>query len=493
MLCRPTWTTVSWAALAAVWCLAACRGGEAPQVAPANVVLISIDTLRADRLNSYGYQRRSISPSIDALARDGILFENHITTSPWTTPAHLSLLTSLHPSSHGVTTSFRELQTGIRRNRIFVRLADATLTLAEALGGHGYATAAFTAGITLDPKIGFDQGFAVYDTSMNKMSRAGIETMEGWLDRLPSRKPFFLFWHTFEVHAPYLQTSFLGDALPAAKARGVEAALKERARQKEQNLVPGYAVHKILKEQGVFTREVCDALYMGGVASTDRWVGQFMEALKQRGLYDRTLVVFTSDHGEELGQRSLDQIYDGHGHTLYEELVRVPLIVKLPGQLRAGERSTSVTSAVDVMPTILDVLSLTPQPDRLQGHSLRPLWEGRRESRLAFSEALGEGFEKKALREGRYKYILSIGSESVARLGRQHVPADAARELYDLEQDPEERRNLLVSPRQAEVAALAARLDAALRAHLAAPKGHAEEVELDPETIEKLKGLGYIR
>jgi arylsulfatase A-like enzyme len=156
----------------------------------------------------------------------------------------------------------------------------------------------------------------------------------------------------------------------------------------------------------------------------------------------------------------------------------------------------AVTSAVDVMPTILDLARCPPALDEMQGRPLRPLWEHpeRRAPRVVFAEALGVPAEMKAMRDERYKYILSISPDVVARFGRSRLPErPAAVELYDLETDPEERVNLLEASRSGPHAALGARLDAGLRAHLAGAKGKAENVELDADAIEKLKALGYIQ
>ena len=143
---------------------------------PPNVVLISVDTLRADFLNAYGFDEHRVSPAIDRLAADGILFEQHIAASPWTTPSHMSLFTSLAPTSHGVNESFSSLRSGLRRGT-HKKLADARTTLAEVLQRAGYATAAFTGGITLIPQIGFDQGFDRFETSMYKLDDANVQVM----------------------------------------------------------------------------------------------------------------------------------------------------------------------------------------------------------------------------------------------------------------------------------------------------------------------------
>jgi arylsulfatase A-like enzyme len=475
-------------------CLAGCRPGTRPPSAPPTaVVLISIDTLRADRLNAYGYTARTVSPAIDALARDGILFENHVAAAPWTTPSHLSLLTSLYPSAHGVTGSFRDESKQLAENRDFEKLSESTVTLAEALSARGFAAGAFTGGVTLDPKIGFGQGFSLYDTSMYKLSNENMGAMSAWV-RARGRGRFFLFWHNFEVHAPYLETHFLPEVLPPVKVRKV----REMLGPLEARVLKGRAIGKgtadSLDAMGLLTQPVCEALYVGGILSVDRWVGRLVDQLREQGIYDRALIVLTSDHGEEIGDRGPDRVYDQHGHTLYEELLHVPLIVKLPGQERAGTRVSEVTRAVDVMPTILDLLGYSADVPAMQGTSLRPAWEGSDPVRIAYAESLGIPAEAKALRTDRYKYIVWIGALDVAEHGRRYVPPEpASRALFDLKEDPGERLNLLESPRRTELSVLAEMLDERLRRHVSSQRGQAEKVQLDQETVDKLKALGYVQ
>ena len=370
-------------------CLAGCspRGSSPP---PPNVVLISVDTLRADRLNAYGYGARPTSPHMDALAADGLLFEVHVAASPWTTPSHLSLLTGLTPTRHGVVGSYGALMQGLAGDGRTERLAEATSTLAEILAAHGWATGAFTGGVTLDPRIGFDQGFEDYDTSMVKLDRGKVERVLEWID--DRRGPFFLFWHTFEAHAPYLDGRFLPEVLPEDRARKVAERLAEIAGKPGWKPV-GKGI-RTLQRHRAFRQDVVEALYDGGVAAFDFWLGEIVDGLRQRGLYDRTLIVLTSDHGEQLGEAGRPTtawgktFYNVHGHTVYEEMIRVPLIVKLPGQEHRGQRITGTTASIDVMSTILDVLGLAV-PAEAQGQTLRPLWEGGEwTGREALSEAL---------------------------------------------------------------------------------------------------------
>ena len=183
-----------------------------------SVLLISVDTLRADRLNCYGFKRHITSPNIDSLARDGILFENCITASPWTIPAHMSMLTSLHPSTHGMTIPFHELFKDLYHiSYDLSKLPESRTTLAEVLKTNGFTTAAFTGGGTLEPVIGFGQGFDLYDTSMVKLGDHNMSAMYDWIKQNWNRQ-FFLFWHHFEVHAPYLHGDFLSGVLPKESA-----------------------------------------------------------------------------------------------------------------------------------------------------------------------------------------------------------------------------------------------------------------------------------
>ncbi len=471
---------------------------------PRHVILISVDTLRADRLNVYGYEARRVSPAMDGLAKDGILFENHVAAAPWTTPSHLSLLTGLDPSAHGVTRPFAAVAGALRSGDGFQRLSDEHVTLAEVFSKRGYATAAFTGGLTMDGRLGFDRGFGLYDTSMTKVNQKKFAGMTGWI-KSHRDVPFFLFWHTFEVHAPYLHGDFLPDVLPNASARKVRRALARlgaaRSSESADIEVRGTTEEeKLLIKHRVMSREVCEALYDGGVLSMDTWIGRLVDELQELGLYDRTLIVVTSDHGEQLGETAGSggsplrdgHFYNRHGRTLTEEMVRIPLIVKLPGGRQGGARVNAVSRTIDVMPTILAELSL-PIPEPVQGGSLRSLWERPgQEEREAYSESLAIENEAKSIRMGRYKYIVSIDPTHVETRGRTSIPArPSLTELYDLESDPGETENLLARRRLPTVS-LVAGLDDLLRRHASQPAGQAQPTRLDTETLEGIKALGYV-
>jgi arylsulfatase A-like enzyme len=472
-----------------------CPGCDRSRSREISVLLISVDTLRADRLNCYGYAGRELSPNIDALARDGILFENHVSASPWTTPAHMSLMTGLQPSTHGVIGSFEELVLNMERGGKFQRLPEARLTLAEALAAEGYATAAFTGGVTLDPRIGFDQGFEHYSSDMYKLDRRNMTALETWIDR-HGGDPFFLFWHTFEVHAPYLSTEFLS---------GEFAALKEELREIAPDLATIESTQTHLSHQqtltGLLARhdayrpDVCEALYCGGVLSFDQRLGELLEDLRTRGLYDRMLIVLTSDHGDEFADHLPDAFYDSHGHTAYEEIIRSPLIVKLPRQDFAGTRVSAVTRTIDIMPTILELTGGGGPAGEVQGESLSPLWlaPGQALPRTAYSEAGARAYEVKSIRDGRYKYVVWMTPETVRANGRNYIPPiPTLRQLFDLQADPLERRNLLDLRGARAWTDLAASFERRLRAYVDEAEGEADEVELGAEAVRRLKALGYV-
>jgi arylsulfatase A-like enzyme len=464
---------------------------------PIGILLISVDTLRADRLNCYGYARRRTSPAIDALARDGVLFENHIATSPWTLPSHISLLTSECATRHGVVVSLSDVMAAQQGTRPFPRLSDDQWTLAEALAGAGYENAAFTGGGALDPQLGLDQGFPLYDTSMFKLSPQRMAPLYAWIKEHGPRR-FFLFWHNYEVHAPYVGTDFLAEEAPRDSAAILKKRLDRRAAllRMDRSAFSNQDIKRMLASFDAYSNDVCSALYDGGIHSFDRYLEQLISFLRANHLYDRTLIVLTSDHGEEFDERG-NGFYNKHGHTLYEELLRVPLIIKLPRQAHAGERVKAVTSALDVMPTLLELTGTKARPNTMEGVSLRPMWESRgtQTGRLVISEALAFGPEQKSIRSDREKLIVAIDPAVTTAQGRQAFPeALTRRQLFDLANDPGERNDLLgAGLPNGSPARRAALLETELRRALAGGKTRRpESTTLDAEAQERLRALGYV-
>ena len=293
-----------------------------------NVILISLDTLRADHLNCYGYTARETSPNIDEFARDGTRFATVISSSPWTTPSHMSILTSLYPSYHGVNGPF-----GNTMRRLNMKVP----TIAERLRAAGYVTAAFTGRGSISARYGFSKGFdRYYETERiraNDLDRI-YEKTSAWLEA-NSQFKFFLFFHTYEVHRPNTHDVFEeAQTSPSRKVRDV-------------------------------------AGYDSDLRYTDAYIDRLMEKLKSLGIYDESIIILLSDHGENLHDRMVEIQPIGHGYHVYDELLKVPLIFVMPGEVLGGQVVERQVSLVDVMPTILDLLSIE-NPDFMQGESLAP-------------------------------------------------------------------------------------------------------------------------
>ena len=429
-----------------------------------NVILISIDTLRADRLGCYGYERPT-SPHLDRFARrEAVLFEQAINTGGGTLPVHMSMLTSLPPTVHDVLPDNGNT------------LAPERITLAEQLREVGYTTLAFTgAGFTV-AKFGFDQGFDLYDDAGGDFLKILPKTY-AWLEQNRS-EPFFLFLHTYDVHSdwkelPYdapggfnglFTQDYSGDfdgCLFGECASELLALLNRKFQQRE------------LTSEKLFTAEDLEfiqGLYDGGIAYVDQELGQLFRKLRGLGLYDESLIIVTSDHGEEFLEHGLFL-----HHQNYEEVARVPFLMKLPKSDNGGTRVPGLVSTLEVMPTVLDVVGVAPNPE-VQGRSVLRLLEGGRAGRRWVYMA--GGLEK--LRTSRWSVLFDSSQTPV--------------QLFDLEQDPGENQNLLgqypdtatdLSLRYREVR----RAQLAFRQTLEGTKGKAE---LSAEEIEDLRSLGYL-
>ena len=399
-----------------------------------NVVLITLDTLRADHLGAYG-NTNVPTPNLDQLAREGVVFEQAMTVAPLTLPAHSSIMTGQFPPRHGV-----------RDNGGFF-LGPEQVTMAEVLSAQGFASGATVGAFVLDSKWGLDQGFATYQDdfdlakfktmSLSGIRRPGNEVVDmalKWMDGVAGQR-FFSWLHFYDPHAPYRAPEPYGS-------------------------------------------QYQDHPYWGAVAFTDVQVGRVLTYLKDRGLADRTIVIVSGDHGESLGEHGEDT----HGFFVYESSMHVPMIIHAPFSNTAGRRVTQPVRTVDILPTLLDLLQVTA-PDSLAGISLAPLMAGAREIPNVPMEGYGEAMyplhhygwsELTATRSDRYKLI------------------DAPRpELYDLERDPKEQTNIFEERRSvgdAMLRNLRDRKRAMAETAPAAPKN----AEVDPETRARLAALGYV-
>ncbi len=472
---RTVWTAP---AVAAVNRAGPGSGGERPDGLP--VVVLLLDTLRWDALSCYGSSDIR-TPHLDRFCREAVQFEVARAQASWTKPSIATLLTSTHPRRHGA------------RGRAD-RIKQSVPSLAGLFRRAGYRTGAVVANGNLSPAFGFARGFDHYrylrpdfvlgaggralglgsyriasaawqraargrrDHRYFKRDAAEVNTaVLEWLQGLnsDSRGAFFLFVNYVDPHDPYFSHPYDGRALGAVDGKSPSPQVREEMAE----------------------------LYGGEVAFLDHHLGRFFAHLRRLGLYDRSLIVVTSDHGEEF----LDHGGWWHGLTLYEEQVRVPLLVRLPGETSNG-RATAAAGLIDVAPGLLELAGLGELiPEAMSGQSLARLLGdegvGNSEPQRSFhADELLDGNELTSLIEGRWKYVRANSANP------RGLPREA---LYDVAEDPGEKVNL-VRQRPELAAALAARLDRLLQA---GGQGRTESspVELDAETTEHLRALGYLR
>jgi arylsulfatase A-like enzyme len=436
------------------------RGAMRGDKARPNVIIISIDTLRADRLSLYGYARPT-SPRLEELAASAVVFDRFYQNGGGTLESHLTMMTSLRPAAHGVTSENRR------------RLEAERITLADTLKGAGYATAGFADDGWMAGEYGFSQGFEVYDDRGGGFEQI-LPRARTWVEAHAGR-PFFLFVHTYDVHSAF-------DQLPYDCPGEYTNRYTDRREAAFSGCRDGRCASSLLlwlNEQlaggaapaDVFSPGELDyvsALYDGCVNYADDQVAGFLDLLRRRGLFDDSLIIITSDHGEEF----LDHGMVVHAQSGYEEFARVPLVIKLPAQEHGGLRVNNLASMIDVMPTVLDHLHI-PAPAHAQGSSLLALM---RTGRPAYDHVHLED----AVVTARWKYI-----------GGRHL-------LFDLTNDPRERVNLA-----AALPNVVARLSTQLRltteadgreysrfARLISP---APPVLIPEQRQERLRSLGYLR
>jgi len=396
------------------------RGGPA---AGTPVILISIDTLRSDHLPAYGYDKVS-TPHLDVFRKDAILYEHAYSHCPLTLPSHASMLTGRLPADHAL------------RDNIGFTLAPDVPTLGELLKKQGYATGAAVSAFVLRKESGIDRGFDEYDDQVEpigtslviaRVQRGGAETTRvarAWLDRNANR-PFFYFLHLYDPHTPYLPPE------------------------------PYKSLYK-------------DRPYDGEIAYTDQVIGDFLDDLKSRDLYDKSLIVIVSDHGEGLNDHGEEE----HGIFLYREAIQVPLMVKLPRGRHAGANVAAPAALVDLFPTILE-------------QTATPLPSGKSEA-VSLLSLLGGNAPQRAIYSETYYPKLHFGWSDLHSLidTTNHFIRAPIPELYDVSRDPAEKKNIIQDSRRAYVAMRTA-IEPYVRA-AAAP------APIDPDEAAKLAALGYI-
>jgi len=422
-----------------------------------NIILISIDSLRADHLGSWGYERDT-SPAIDALAADGVLFENAAAQAPWTLPSHASLLTGLYGRTHQAVLPKR-------------RLAADAVTLASVLKAAGYRTHAIVSGPFMHRRFGLDRGFDAYDDELAQGSHRASHRLVNspdvharavrMIETLP--RPFFLFLHYWDVHYDYVppppydtrfDPDYAGDISP-------HAFMFNNA------IRPGMDARDL---------EHIVALYDGEIAWVDEYIGRLIGELKRRGLYEDSVVVVTADHGDEFFEHG----QKGHQHALYEESLHVPLVMRFPGQ-PAGVRVPRRVQLIDVMPTLLEMLGVDGAAT--QGRSLWPLVRG---EEWAGGPVFSETMKARKSRRERKKcaaWCVYDETRKLIRFENDRYPP----EVYDLMADPGEQRNMFDAARDADLVALLEKW------FVETPEQVGTQHEgLDPDMLRTLQSLGYV-
>jgi arylsulfatase A-like enzyme/Flp pilus assembly protein TadD len=421
--------------LAPVLVLLGLTGGLVASCGPArppirNVLLISIDTLRADHVSSYGFPRPT-TPNIDAVAREGVVFRNAYSPVPATLPAHSSMLTGTLPPWHGV------------RDNLHARLPDSSLTLAEILRPRGFATAAVVSSFVLDRRFNLSQGFDRYDDRFEAVhkihdlsERKGDETARHateWLSAHGSQ-PFFLFVHFYDPHDPY-------------------------------------------EPPEPFASQWADDKYSGEIAFADHCAGQVLDKLKQLQLDDSTLVVITGDHGEMLGEHG----ELNHGFFVYESALKVPLVFRVP-RAKTARQVDQAVSLIDIVPTVAALVG-APALKEAQGRDLSPLFAGGGGG----AGTGGRPLYAETVTPTRYYGTTSL--LGVIMDGWKYIET-ARPELYDLRRDPAEATNL-VGTEPARADRLGKELKAILVA-ARQTAGPAQAAGLDEDARRRLESLGYL-
>ena len=383
-----------------------------------NLILISVDTLRADHLSAYGYEKRT-SPFLDEAKKEAILFSSMVSTASVTPDAHMSLFTSLMPSVHGVKVKddHLDLPTVVRtlwREYLPTGLDERFTTLAEFLTQQGYATAAVTGGGYLDPSFGFGQGFERYVTISTLYETGPLyEEATSAVEYLNESRPFFLFLHTYIPHDPYVTMSEGVDFLrqynvtPVVRDNLRETAGDDRVCIPFRDLF--WQQFNLSKREDV---EKLVAFYDSKIYAGDRFLEKLFTDLRSRGLMENSLIVLLSDHGEEF----LEHGGTLHGGTLYREVLHVPLVIWSPS--KTEKLIPQPFSLLDVMPTLIESLGFEVPP-HLQGHSLFG-WRKR-------AAIPSEVWDKSSLMENGWKYVYR---------------EDGHEEAYNLQEDPWEQENV---------------------------------------------------
>jgi len=458
----------AWLAVAVCAGAAGCRRPSAPPALPPSLVLVTVDTLRADHLGLYGYGRDT-SPRLDAFAREARVFTRCYSQSATTGASHATIFTSLPPTRHGVFAN---------RHRFPVQLP----SLMSALRARGYDTAGFVSSVTLNRKTGLDRAFDHFDDAVTtrevtrraRGERPAADTLAAAADYLAGRsraRPSFVWIHLIDPHGPYQApedpdryVADRGPAAPLLRIGGADWVFGE---------IPAYQALEGRRDPAFYV-----ARYDAEIHYADAHLGAFFDRLRALGLLDRSVVALTADHGETLDDPGHKR-YFAHGAITYEEVVRVPLVVREPGggtRLRAVAADRPV-ALVDLAPTLLDLLG-QPVPSAFEGRDLLHTPPVEDEPLFSLGAFGSDRLEKEigtqfSVRRGPWRYVVNT--------------RDGAEELFDHRTDPAEQRNVAAAF-PAVRASRAAELGAFLSRRVSAMP-----MTQDPAQIEALRSLGYVQ
>jgi len=455
--------------------ISGCGGGNHAEKFGKNVILISIDSLRSDHCGYYGYDKPT-TPMMDQFAADpkSVVFEQSYAASPWTSPSHASMLTGLYPQVHGV----EKIESALNSN---------VPTIASVMSENGYRTFGVVCAPYLSERFGLNRGFENYDTSLTypnpgvtRNSKLAFKVTNRALEYVDQAegKPFFLFLHYWDVHHPYNPADKYLEIFDSKPYDGPMDGYRIRRRA---DITPEMAPRDL---------EHLIALYDGEIRYTDKAIGKLIEQLKERGVYDDTMIIITADHGDEF----LDHGGKAHMATCYNEVVKVPLVIRMPWAKPKSPKMGQPVNHVDLFPTIMGAMEIPDAPEGLDGVSLaasiakgEPIAPRDVLSRTAIGRVTLE-------RTGPSGIWTSYVTPDLVKFHKLVHPVDAFEKVFDLNGDPVEKVDVFMeNPEQSK--ALQGRMftyTTLFKKKKEAVKA-GKTITFDKEYQEKLESLGYMQ
>jgi arylsulfatase A-like enzyme len=394
-----------------------------------NLIIISIDPLRVSNMSLYGYDKPT-TPNIDRLSERALVFTNAVSVSSWTLPSAMSMFTGVYPSNHKITNKYTISEDKSEKLSNLNDISPDLLTMAQLFKEGGYKTGGFTGGAALDKEFGFDKGFDVYDS---KGEFGGFDlTIPDALDWIEKNKgeKFFVYLQGYDTHGQYFPVNGYDKRFLDFDYNGTLTGSKEEQKSlREEGIVRGQVY--LTEDDGKFLV----ALYDEKIQEADKKVGDLLDKLKQMGIFDKTIILLTSNHGDEFYEHGRID----HGHSLYDELVKIPLLILIPGMEKKDIIGSQVGN-IDIFPTVLSMVGIDKekyQNYKMDGISLLPLIQNKQKGRDYFLESdyRYASFLRGIRSIDGWKFIINI--------------ENGVKELYDLKKDPYEKNNLYPSDKNA--------------------------------------------